>query len=161
MRRGSPGITGVLMQPAPAGFPGGGALVPLYANLSSMLPERPQALDPDFRAGCLTCRCGLGAGRARAARDGGRPSLPNLPQLRAPADWAQLQAGVRGVRVLHELRGLLLGHFPNLCGVFEWSARVERPSLRRADRRVARCSPVGEDCGGRARQSEYPARRRR
>jgi len=38
------------MQPAPVGFPAGGALVPLYANLSSMLPERPQALDPDFRA---------------------------------------------------------------------------------------------------------------
>jgi len=37
------------MQPAPLGFPAGGALVPLYANLSSMLPERPQALDPDFR----------------------------------------------------------------------------------------------------------------
>ena len=37
------------MQQTPAGFPPGRVCLSTYSNLSSMLPERPQALDPDFR----------------------------------------------------------------------------------------------------------------
>src|ERR1039458_3307314 len=91
-----------------------------------MLPELPKALDwgnapgfsPEGKAdaaatvealgrnpGVLTGRESRGCRGGRAAR---RSPLPDLPQLRPPAHRPPLQAGLHGVRLLPELRGLLL-----------------------------------------------------